>query len=179
MPAAPSCPCQPPVPVGPLVPDVGPVILDVLIIGVGGKPQILLHHLQLRIDLVRLRVERGVDELEVVFDLHGRVPVNRGATALVQAGGIKVDLDFAHQVDMRLSGQLAAAQLADGLIDIGLLLLVVDGHRASDVALLEEGLDQGVVTIAAIDIADDGKLEAGALDDVESEADDGRLYFGV
>ena len=140
---------------------------------------ILLQHLKLRIDLIRLRVERGVDELEVVLDLHGRVPVDRGAAALVQAGGIEVDLDFAHQVDVGLSSQLAAAQLVYGLIDIGLLLFVVDGDRAGDVTLLEERLDQGVVAIAAIDVADDGKLEAGVLDDVEGEADDGRLHLGV
>ncbi len=137
------------------------------------------NNFKLRIDFVRLCIERSIDELEVVLDLHGCVPVDRRTATLVQAGGIEVDLDFAHQVDVGLSGQLAAAQLADGLIDIGLLLLVVDGHRASDVALFEEGLDQGVVTGLAVDVADDGKAELRALDDVESEADDGRLYFGV
>ncbi len=97
----------------------------------------------------------------------------------MQAGSIEVDLDLRHHVDVSLARELAAAQLVDGLVLVGLRLLVVDGHRARDVAFLQEGLDQDIVAIAAVDVANDGKVEAGALDDVEGEADDGRLDLGV
>lgn len=142
-------------------------------------PEMLLQYFKLPIDLVRLLTERGIDELEPVFQLHGRVAVDGTAAMLVQAGGIEVDLDLRHHVDMGFPGELAAAQLVDGLVLVGLRLLVVDGHRARDVAFLQEGLDQDVVAIAAVDVADDGKVEAGAFDDVEGEADDGRLDLGI
>lgn len=139
----------------------------------------LLQYLHLRIDLVRLLTERSIDKLEPVFQFHGRVAVDRTAALFVQAGGIEVDLDLGHHVDMGLPGELAAAQFVDGFVLVALLLLVVDGHCARDVAFLQEGLDQDVVAIAAVDVADDWKVEAGALDDVEGEADDGRLDLGV
>lgn len=139
----------------------------------------LLQYLHLRIDLVCLLTERSIDELEPVFQLHGRVAVDGTAALLMEAGGIEVDLDLGHHVDMGLPGELAAAQLIDGPVLVGFRLFVVDGHRACDVAFLQEGLDQDVVAIAAVDVADDGKVEAGALDDVEGEADDGRLDLGV
>ncbi len=139
----------------------------------------LLQYLHLRIDLVCLLTESSIDELEPVFQLHGRVAVDGTAALLVEASGIEVDLDLGHHVDMGLPGELAATQLVDGLVLVHLRLLVIDGHRARDVAFLQEGLDQDVVAIAAVNVADDGKVEAGALDDVEGEADDGRLDLGV
>ena len=97
----------------------------------------------------------------------------------MEAGGVEVDLDFAQHVDVGLAGEFAAAQIAERDVFVGVLGLAVDGDLAVELALAQERLDEYVVARLAVDVADDGEIEAGALDDVEGEAGDGRLDLGV
>ncbi len=97
----------------------------------------------------------------------------------MEAGSIFIDLDLGHHVDESFSAQLGAALRVDGDILVLAQFFVVDGHRAVDAALLDHPFDERIETRLAIDVADDGKIEVRALDDVEGEADQRSLHFLV
>lgn len=97
----------------------------------------------------------------------------------MEACSIFIDLDLGHHVDEGFSAQLGAALRVDGNILVLAQLLVVDRHRAVDAALLDHPLDERIETRLAVDIADDGKVEVRALDDIESETDQRGLHFLV
>ena len=97
----------------------------------------------------------------------------------MKARYILVNLDFVHHVDMGFSAQFGAAQGVERDIFVLALLLVVDGHRAGDAALLEHPLDERVEPSLAKHVLGDGKAEVRALDDVEGEADQRGLDFLV
>lgn len=95
----------------------------------------------------------------------------------MKAGSIFIDLDLGHHVDKGFSAQLGAALRVNGHILVLAQLLVVDGHGAIDTALLDHPLDERIETRLAVDVADDGKVEVRALDDVEGETDQRGLHF--
>ena len=66
------------------------------------------YHLQLLIHPVILLVEGEVHQFEAVGEFEHGV-VGHGAAALtVEAGGVYVDLDFVHHIDVGGAGELAA-----------------------------------------------------------------------
>ena len=115
----------------------------------------------------------------MVLEFHICVAVDGRAALAVQSGGVEVDLDLAHHIDVGLAGQLGGGLLVERDVHIVVLFLVIDGDLAVDAAGLDEVPDLLVVEVGS-GLADvDAEVELGALDDVEGQADDGGDDFLV
>ena len=115
----------------------------------------------------------------MVFDFHIGVAIYGRAAFAVETGGVQVDLDLAHHIDMGLTGQLGGGLLIEGNVDVVVLFLVIDGDLAVDAAGFYEVTDFLVIETDGGLAEAETEVEVGPLDDVEGHADDGGDDFLV
>ena len=97
----------------------------------------------------------------------------------MEAGGVFVDLDFVHHIDMSLAAEFRAALGADGDIFVLFGFLIEYGDLAVYFAGGENRSDLGIVAVCSVGIFEAREIKFGALDNIKGEADQRGLNFGV
>ena len=115
----------------------------------------------------------------MVFEFHVGVAVHSRAALAVQTGGIEIDLDFAHHIDVGLAGQLGGGFLVEWDVHVVVLFLVIDGDLAVDAAGFDEVPDFFVIEAGSGRGDFETEIESCALNDVVGQANEGGDDFLV
>ena len=131
------------------------------------------YDIEVLVNLVGLLAEGNVHQGEVVFEFHVGVAVHGRAALAVQTGGVEIDLDFAHHIDVGLTGQLGGGLFVEWDVHVVVLFLVIDGDLAVDAAGLDEVPDFFVIEAGSGRGDFETEIESCALNDVVGQANEG------
>lgn len=137
------------------------------------------YDIEVLVNLVGLLAEGNVHQGKVVFEFHVGVAVHSRAALAVQSGGVEVDLDLAHHIDVGLAGQLGGGLLVEWDVHVVVLFLVIDGDLAVDAAGFDEVPDFFVIEAGSGRGDFETEIESCALNDVVGQANEGGDDFLV